>query len=196
MGEIKKVGISLKASALLFVVGLITIFFLENFIHPFVFKVAAALYFAGTTGLFLHLLMTKFKFKKDIVVLPISLTSTIVVMVLTFLCYNATTKTREQELESDGLPTTGFVKDINEITSRRGHKTLYVDIEYIVNEQSYTPTLDLDKSDAPYYNIGDTLDILYSKTDPRNFKIIQNRNKNARALRDKLIRLLREGTPK
>ena len=194
MSETKKIGISLKFSIIYLIIGLVAVFFPRNVIHPFIIKIGFALYFLGVLGLFLNFLIGKLKLKKDIIVLPISLLSTFTIMFMTFLLYNSITASNIDQIELDGQTTNAMVKKVTETLSRRGHKRIYVDIEYTANGKIYNPTLDFDGSDHNYYEQNDTLTIKYSKKDPNLFEIVANSNKYAQADAERLLELLKKGT--
>jgi uncharacterized membrane protein YeiB len=172
-----KIGISIKTSVLLILIGLIITFFPENIFHPLVYTIGNAFYFFGTIGLILNIISRQLENKNKILIVAISLILSIGVMILTYQIHEYFPIQNSKEIKSNGITTNAIIKNVYTTTSLKGRKNSYADIQFTANEKTYNITIDIDKEALKYHEINDTIIIKYSKNNPYNFEIIENRNK-------------------
>jgi hypothetical protein len=115
------------------------------------------------------------------------------VIFLTFKLYSVITEINAKEIEENGKTNIALVTGVGRSISLKRRKNLFVDISYTVNGKTYTPTLEIDYSRFNFYAIGDTLIIKYSNENPNLFKVIENRNENAKKEAEQIIKLLKQG---
>ena len=167
-----KIGISVRTSILLIIFGLIITFFPRNILPPLIYTSGNGLYFFGTIGLFLNITNKKLKIKREFLTIIISFVFTIGVMIVTYQIYNYISILNYNELKSNSITTNAFVKNIT-----GGRRSNYMDLEFLANGKRYNVSVAIDKKSVDYHEINDTIIIKYSKSNPYNFEIVENRNR-------------------
>ena len=172
-----KIGISMRTSILLIIFGLIITFFPRNILPSLIYTLGNGLYFYGTMGLFLNITSKKLKIKRQFLTILLSFVLSIGIMIITYQIYNYISILNYNELKSNSITTNAFVKNVTTTTSPRGRKSNYIDLEFLANGKLYNVSIAIGKESLEYHEINDTVIIKYSKNNPYNFEIVENRNK-------------------